>query len=273
MNYLFRRKKLGNTSCKAIAAFAAQPFSIVRNDNIPANMPNYVFRWGCTSTLPTKGTVVNNAEAIHKTSDKRNARMSMQAAGISVPLSFTARHSARLPCVVRPQYHHQGRHLYLCTTSPELDRAVAACGDGWYGASYIKKTREYRIYIVQGRVAAVAEKIPEDKNAVGWNHALGATFQNIRWDDWPMAGCLEAIRAHDHLGLDFSGIDVMEDAEGHIYILEGNAAPSLTSEYRQKMFAKCFDYIVQHGKEGMNHAKKRYVDVIHPAICEKARNV
>ena len=123
----------------------------------------------------------------------------------------------------------------------------------------------------------VAEKTPADSDSIAWNHHLGGSFENIHWKEWPGKACLEGIKACVSLGLDFGGIDIIEDSDGTPYVLEGNSAPSMTSEYRQRCFAKCFNYIRENGKERIhiskppNDKKDTYPWLIHPAVAEEAR--
>lgn len=279
MNYILRRRRLGNTSCRELALAMQEPISVIRNDRIPALGDGWLFRWGTTTEtgVPLERQV-NTSTAIHAAGDKAGGRMRMQEAGISVPKSFYLEslvHSLRRdaaatslpPVIVRPNYHHQGRNLHICSTVADLRRVYALLGEG-YAALFIQKSREYRVFVVSGRVAAVCEKIPEDRNAVAWNHALGASFTNTRWGEWPLVACAEAIKATALLGLDFAGVDVMLDMEGRAYVIEANSAPSLTSEYRQQAMAKCFDWVVRNGKEQVECREQPagWRDLIHPAI-------
>jgi glutathione synthase/RimK-type ligase-like ATP-grasp enzyme len=175
--------------------------------------------------------------------------------------------------------HHQGRNLVYAKTQQELEDGyyqLRELGDV-YISEFIPKEREYRIYVVQGRVAMVAEKTPADPGAIAWNHHLGGSFENVRWKEWPRAACLEGIKACVALGLDFGGIDVITDGEGTPYVLEGNSAPSMTSEYRQQCFAKVFNYIRKNGKERIQLTKQPkdrksiYPYIIHPAVAEEAK--
>ena len=84
-----------------------------------------------------------------------------------------------------------------------------------------------------------------------------------------------AIEAFNLSSLDFGGVDVMVDADGEVYVLEINSAPSLTSPYRQECFAKAFDYIILNNKERIPLIDGRggYTKFIHPALEPKAKLV
>ena len=105
------------------------------------------------------------------------------------------------------------------------------------------------MYVVQGRVACVAQKHPQDPSAIAWNHARGATFTTVRWDDWSGEVCDVAVRAFNLSGLDFSGVDVMVDGDGRAYVIECNSAPSLppnedgSPSYRHVCLAKTMDWM------------------------------
>jgi glutathione synthase/RimK-type ligase-like ATP-grasp enzyme len=139
-----------------------------------------------------------------------------------------------------------------------------------YVSRLIDKEAEYRVAVIQGRVAWVAKKTPGNPEDIAWNVARGGRFDNVKWGNWPMLVVREALKAAKVSGADFCGVDVMTDIAGTPYVLEVNSAPSQTSEYRQRCFAKCFDYIVQHGKEAFPDvkftAKTSWKSTIHPAL-------
>jgi glutathione synthase/RimK-type ligase-like ATP-grasp enzyme len=276
MAYLLRRRKLGRTSCREIAARSQRGIRAFRNDqHIPRlEEDRMVFRWGCTSNTPAE-IVVNEAIAIHRVSDKTGFRRVLQAEELCPRTWFDQRMDRGniFPLVVRPQFHHQGRKLFVCNNQRELDAAIARCGAGWYASELIKKVAEYRVFVVSGRAVCVARKYPGNPNQIAWNVFQGGRFENVRWDEWPLKAVKNSIKAFALSGLDFGGVDVMVDAERETYILEINAAPSLTSPYRQDCFAKAFDYIIQHGKKTIPliEAKGGYAKFIHPAIAQNAR--
>lgn len=273
---ILRRRKLGMSSAKGIADVSKTGIRWVRNDQ--ANQPKedeVVIRWGCTSNVVSKN-VLNTAKAIHEVNNKGAFRSKCAEAKLSPATWFNAAdvppYTLAKGVIVRPNSHAQGRHVYLCHTSADLDAAVRRCGVGYYISEYIRKTHEYRVYVVSGRAVAVAEKIPKDVNDVAWNHALGGEFKNVRWDSWNLKCVRYAIEAMSLTDLDFGGVDVMCDDDNNVYIIEINTAPSLTTPYRQSCFAKAFDYIAEHGKQTIPLVNKRggYKKFIHPAINNEA---
>lgn len=286
MNIILRRRKLGRGSAAGIKAVATSPFSVVRNwvdsdwpETQQPGEPLFLFRWGCTSTVHNglgETVVVNTSAAIHWCSDKRQGRLDMQAAGVSVPETWTYNNFIEFVededdelYVLRPAQHAQGRNL-LVLKSDEIRSLISPLYESGYVARLINKVAEYRVYVIQGRVACIASKTPADASAVAWNVAQGGRFDNVKWQHWPLAAIKEALAAAKVGRLDFCGVDVMMDAEGKAYVLEVNSAPSLTSPYRQSCFAKCFDYIINNGKAQLAVDNViNWKSVIHPAIWEE----
>ena len=286
MNIVLRRRKLGKKSVNGITAYCTRGLHPVRNwlNEWPNGPIEYVFRWGCTSNIPEEeAKVVNKASAIHWCSDKRQGRLDMQAAGVSVPETWTSEEFLRAcehteggfnewlsegEFVLRPARHAQGRWLQHGTAeviSCHADRSSYING---YVSRLINKVAEYRVFVCQNRAVWVARKTPGNPDQVAWNVAQGGRFDNVRWDDWPIRVVQEALKAAKVSGCDFCGVDVMVDAEDKPYVLEVNSAPSQTSEYRQKCVAKAFDFIVQHGKEHFPDPERvrTYKSLIHPAM-------
>lgn len=280
---MLRRRGLGRGSCNGIANVSTTNIKVVRNwqDSFPSDL-SLVFRWGCTSSIPGDplGVVVNTAKAIHWCSDKRQSRMDMQQAGVPVPRTFTSEEflsrefeaEEYVPYVLRRARHAQGRDLWHGGISTIREAIVANAVQGGYVSEFIGKVAEYRVMVVQNRVAWVAKKTPGNPEDVAWNVAQGGRFDNVRWSEWPMRVIVAAIHAAKVGKLDFGGIDVMVDAEGNPYVLEVNSAPSQTSPYRQQCLAKAFDYIVTNGKEHLpDHRGAGWKYYIHPAVRSSSR--
>jgi len=284
---MLRRRKLGRTSCKEITAFSNKIDLVVRNDQpMPADV-DLVIRWGTTSNVPARN-VVNTAEAIHRVGDKAGFRSLLmetwgdQGAPRKGPLCPKTYLEGDVPqeelllfhdkIVVRPRVHAQGKHVYLCNNVAELNAAIQRCGEGWYASEYIPKVAEYRVTFVQGRVCWIAKKTPGNPQDVAWNVARGGRFDNVRWDEWPLKAVRISYEAFMLSGLDFGAVDVMVDAEGNAYVLEINSAPSQTSPYRQECMAKCFDYLIEHGKQtiGITENLGGWKKFIHPALSDEA---
>lgn len=256
---------------------------MVRNDQVrPVTFQGHdaVFRWGCTSDVPEGVRVFNSAQAIHEVNDKLGFRQTLQGAGLCPKTWFNLQDAAQSiiegvswPLIVRPSRHAQGRNLHVCDNLRHLTEGVDRYGEGnYYISKLINKVAEYRVCVVQGRVAWVAKKTPGNPQDVAWNVARGGRFDNVRWDEWPLKAVRVSVEAFNLSRLDFGGVDVMVDADNNCYVLEINSAPSLTSPYRQECTAKCFVHMLDHGKERIPLIEDRggHRKFIHPAICEEA---
>jgi glutathione synthase/RimK-type ligase-like ATP-grasp enzyme len=273
---LLRRRKLGLGSCRGIKQFSETGIDFIRNDKVIPADTDIVFRWGCTSNTPQGTKVINSAKAIHWVADKRTSRMILAEAGLA-PKSWVdvgdMEFPLRSPVVVRRAFHHQGRWLHHCEDEASVRAAVALYGpNNYYISEYIPKVSEYRVFLCQGRVVWVANKTPDNPDAIAWNVAKGGRFDNVRWGDWPLRVVKTAREAFLLSGLDFGGVDVMVGPDGKCYVLEINSAPSQTSPYRQSCVAKAFDYIVENGKDPIPviEAKGGWKKFIHPALSEEA---
>lgn len=284
---MLRRRKLGKTSCGEITKFSNKINRVVRNDQLMPDDVSLVIRWGTTSNVPCRN-VINTAEAIHRVGNKagfrfvlmkeyETQRRMMEIAQPLCPITIfdgddqpLADHS--YPLVVRPQTHSQGRDVHLVRTEAEMALATQACGVGWYASPFIDKVSEWRVTFVQGRVCWVAKKTPGNPQDVAWNVARGGRFDNVRWDEWPLKAVRISREAFLLSGLDFGAVDVMINAEGHPYVIEINSAPSQTSPYRQECMAKCFDYLIEHGKAAIGVTEERggWKKFIHPALSPEA---
>ena len=305
----FRREKLGLASARGpsywlnndatakvkrrMGGYIGVHAGYIRNDMLHRmefdNEKDWLIRWGCTSRTENidLDRQLNKSHAISEVGYKRDFRIKCRKELYEyTPLTainnnevewFFAIYPEK-QMVVRPAKHAQGKHVFLVGSSDEFAaclrdnaRVLAA---GWYASEYIHKVSEYRYYVVEGRIVSVAEKIPENPDAIAWNVAQGGEFKVTRWDDWNLDGAKAAIEAFDITELDFCGVDIMFDKEGHPYVIEINSAPSLPLHengkvsYRQVCMAKSFLWIAVHGKGAVTPVQQYdgWRDVIHPAL-------
>jgi len=286
MNILLRRRKLGNTSCREISA--RTNIITLRNDKIEdllvEKQVNYLFRWGCTSSLTDAGVMparhtVNKAEAISLANDKKATRLKLAPLRNKdkpiIPKTYGHIHDwavdgKKLPVIVRADHHAQGRSLFFCNTEQEISQAILKLqhkNKDYYISEYIAKEAEYRVFIAQNRVVWVTKKTPANPADIAWNVAQGGRFDNVRFSDWPLKACRIALMTVEAVGLDFGGVDVMQK-DKDFYVLEVNSAPSMTSEYRQTTTAKVFQHIVDNGNITYPSPVKlnSYKDCIHPCL-------
>ena len=270
MTTIVRRRYLGMSSAKGICQHSDKDIKWCRNDlGIPED--DVYIRWGCTANLPGATKVINSAKGIHRVSDKAKFRQTMGNLCPRTWLSFyDVPDNSVAPWIVRPRVHAQGKQLWLCETVGELTTACIKAGPGCYISEYIPKVAEFRVFVHQGRVVWIAEKIPENPEAIAWNVAKGSVFKNVRWDNWNMEVINCALKVWELTGLHFSGIDIMLDADGKATCVEANSAPSQTSPYRQSCVAKAFDYMIDTEAYDRRVFPEvtayKWRDAIHPGI-------
>lgn len=268
---ILRRRKLGITSCKEIKKFSKYKDSIqvIRNDKKIPTDTDLLIRWGTTSQFPSKRTL-NKAESIRNIGNKYKSRLMLQEAGVSVPTLYENLDEIVYPVIAREHYHSQGKKLFLCNNRQELNKALDELNT-YYISEYIPKEKEFGVFIFDNRVTCVIEKVKknEEDDGVAWNVSQGNyAFEYLNWSDWSIKICKEALRAAKPFNIDFCRVDIMVK-DGIPYVLELNSAHSLTSEYRQEVFAKALDYYIENGKvknELDLEEPMSYKTLIHPAL-------
>lgn len=284
---LFRRRRLGYGTCRGLEAYLKDHGLHVRtlcsNYGYPAGLETKkLFRWGCTASagVPNDRTW-NKSLSIHRVADKAGFAfiVSNQIQG-ELPVVWNERDlNPHHEWVVRPLVHSQGRHLYLWDISKDAPSTIPAYAEGWYARPLIKKAHEWRVYIFNGRVFAVAEKIPDNPEEIAWNRQGDAesSYVNVRWGSWDMSLIRKASAIAHLSGLNYAAVDMMTDEEGNHYHLEVNSAGSLPlnsdgqPSYRQRCLGKCILYDMEHSgfrpmPEGSLEVS--YRDFIHPALLQ-----
>lgn len=306
--FFLRRPKLGTGSIRGITQFIehgggnARELPLVRYDGqhvvygrsddlsyLSAFTPSdYLIRWGCTSstkgfTIP-KERQINHPEAIHLVNNKIGFRRLLRDDDLC-PLTHFSNELNDVVWngqyyVVRPGNHAQGRQFYLVNTRHQLDKVILKnkgfTDSDFYLSEFMEKKQEFRVYFVDDHVICVAEKIPGDKNAPAWNHALGSTFHNVPWKSWNIAVLRCALNAFNMSGLHYGGVDVIVDTDDRAWCLEINSAASLpmnangTPSYRQRCFAKAFSHSYINGL-GQNTFKRKsdWAEFIHAGVWNK----
>lgn len=284
MNILFARPKgLGIKPCEKIAANMQHKVTVWRTDRpVPEGKFDYTVRWGWTGAW--RGRIINKLDSIRLGSNKKDTRLILAEHGLAPKTwpSFAAWRAEEDDSgdyddvILRPRYHKQGKEILRYNLNqPAAERAnprpFVAKHPDHYVSTYIPKVAEYRVFVMAGRVVAVASKNPEDKAVVAWNCMQGASYKNVRWGEWNLEACRVALEACKIIGPDFSGVDVMVDAGGRCYVLELNSAPSLESPYREKLMGRVFDHFIDSNRAHMEAAGyDNWRQVIHPAVSDAA---
>lgn len=217
--------------------------------------PEMVVNLGTTDPFAYEGEVLNTQDMVRAASNKRQARVIFQEAGVPAPELFRRAQSVRtsdLPVIGRTSYHRKGNGFWFCKTKTDVERAARQ------GATHflemVPNTREYRVHtFIKGKYRElppeertpdhyvsikVSEKVwqgggkpnPEEPQK---NHEFGWVFlgqQNRRAEELDVVrySAKQAIAA---LGIDFGAVDVMYAIRTkQPYVLEVNSTPSLADD-------------------------------------------
>lgn len=278
MNYILRRKWVGNPTTIKIAQ-ASQHLSVhSTNDGDPPDPEGgFIFRWGTTSNIPQNGEVVNSAKAIHRVFDKSASRKRLFSMGLAPKcwtdieefLEYCSTLESEPPkVVIRPKNHIRGQDIIFGSSILETYKASKKFSDGFYISEIIDKKKEFRVFTLSGRILGMVQKMPDDPTEFAWGCAdeEGGSFKYIPWSKWDLDLAEKCVLAANEFKIDFSAIDIVQDAGGKNFILELNSAPSL-STYWCEVFALGFDYVVEHGREIISvHPDKDWKSYIHPSL-------
>jgi len=233
-----------------------------------------VIRWGTGRHVPNGPKIVNKSKHMAETSNKGMFRKKVADNGLAMPTWIDLKSYVRdfkewTDLIVRPLIHQRSEHVHHVTSISELGAAVDTIGNEFYISEYIKKDKEYRVFIAQGRPFIVVEKNPPDKEAVTWGCVEAGTFEYIPWDEWPEEVVRVATESFLLSGLDFAAVDIIYK-DGKAYFLECNTAPEILGYYGQ-CFAKVFSYMFDKGRDRIPvKGYDNWKNCIHPAMSNKA---
>lgn len=255
---------------------------------------NYLFLWGYVRNIPQGFKhIFNKPSAVGLTSNKGTFRVKMAENGLTMPswsVNTVERHDLvqGKSYIVRPNNHFGGKnlHRFLYSDSMTDDYVrdnLYKFGDDAYVSEFIPKHKEFRVFVMSGRVVFMVEKIVDNMDTVAWNVEQGGRFENVNFGNWDLMVAKKALDAVKLGGLDFGAVDVMvknNSTHGNqVYVLEVNTSPFLTADYWSSCVAKAFDYTVNNSvtthfdipdytyltKDNFN-----WKHFIHPAISDKA---
>lgn len=236
---LFKGTSVGYI-CKRIAATNPQKIKAVHESaRTGSQISGLLLRWDSKAQQAAQKTL-NSAAAVILSRDKRASRLAIDGL---CPTTWTkSTETPTFPCLVRPRRHHAAVGFNVCNTIVQYRKAIKRYGLGrWYASPIIKKAKEFRVFVFQGRCIKVARRYCDDPNQIAWNIAVGGKTVRIKKESWPLMAIEKAIKATVRLGLDYAAVDVIVDAAGTVYVLEANTAPGLD---REETIKKLGQYLV-----------------------------
>jgi len=193
-------------------------------------------RLGVLHALAASGTTVwNSPAAIERSVDKAMTSLLIDRAGLPTPDTFVCskREAAAeivareagpgRPLVLKPLFGSQGEGLQLVETPDDLPNEDAV-SRVYYLQRYVARRdglwRDYRVFVCEGR--AIAGMIREGD---GWITNVHRGGRPLPWAMPPAAAEL-AEAAAAAVGVDYTGIDLVEDGAGGFLVLEVNSMPA-----------------------------------------------
>jgi glutathione synthase/RimK-type ligase-like ATP-grasp enzyme len=191
-----------------------------------------ILNWGSVKPLPQEAVALNQPEAVRVASDQVESlgRLRELAPRTVVnPGDLALLGSNQVVGKRRHGSRGSGKAL-LPADGPQAERAGYDCFQ-----EFIPDRREYRVSVLSGRIVSAYLKRPPE----------GATPDDLR-PAWsfersqviPRSVAAVAREGARRVGLDYAGVDVIEDLQtGRVYCLEANAAPGMSAETVKSVYA------------------------------------
>ncbi len=195
------------------------------------NVPPLVLNWGSAEPMPADLVALNHPDAVRISSDQVE---SIRRLGDLAPRTVARPDDIGLlgseRVVAKRRHGARGS-----------GKAVIWSDAGWSERvrydlfqEFIPERREYRVSVLSGRVASAYLKRPPE-GASPEDLRPGWSFE--RAEALPRAVAATAREAARRIGLDYAGVDVIEDLRtGRVYCLEANAAPGMSEDTLRSVY-------------------------------------
>lgn len=182
--------------------------------------------------------VYNPARAIERSVDKAMTSVLLHRAGIPTPPTWVTEQEVEARGVlmrefagghdvlVKPMFGSQGEGIVRLSPGDALPPAETV-GGVWYMQRYSARSRDalgewcdWRVMVIDGK--PVASMIRRGKSWLN-NIAQGGICEAITPDETLTRLAVDAARV---TGMDYAGIDILRDDQGHLTVLEVNSIPA-----------------------------------------------
>jgi hypothetical protein len=218
---------------QAVSAQGARLHYVRDLAEIPqANDPPLILNWGSSQPMPPEAVALNRPEAVRIASDQVASLERLRELAprtVRNPNDVGLLGTSRLVAKRRHGSRGSGKAI-IEAGAPAAELAGYDCYQ-----EFVSAGREYRVSILNDQVVSAYLKRPVE----------GATIPTLR-PDWtfercqvlPRAVAVAAREAARRVGLDYAGIDIIENQQtGRVYCLEANAAPGMSEETVRSLYA------------------------------------
>ena len=217
---------------EAVAAAGAALRLVHDIADVPIDRPALILNWGSSERMPDGLVVLNRPEAVRISSDQR---ASLGCLGELAPRTVVNPDDIGLlggdRVVAKRRRGARGTGKQVLSASCPADELAPY--DLYQ--ELLANRREYRVSVLSGRVVSAYLKRPP----------TGTSPEELR-PDWSFDGVHElprsvadvARQAASRIGLDYAGVDVVEDlGTDRVLCLEANAAPGMSVETMRSLYA------------------------------------
>ena len=244
MKLKFWPYKMSSKSCREIAR-GCNALRVYSNGRYKPRSNHILINWGNSHHTQVNWNihrtyhVYNKPYAVSKASNKLSTLRSLHEAGVSIPPFTTSKQAAILWGFNKPIYcrtlltSRSGNGIIVATTPDELvDAPLYTQG--------VDVSREFRVHVFHNEVLDFTEKKRRrdvEASRVIRNHDNGWVFcrGGVVLPDGVADTAIQAIAA---LALDFGGVDICVDNNGHPIVFEVNTAPGVEGTTLQKYIDK-----------------------------------
>lgn len=226
-------KRIANKSNNNIQAICDRDLELLDGRLIPV-ISGRVIHWDSRIHI-LADEVINNYQQVKLSRNKKESR---KVLGDLTLNTWYRLKDIKYPCVIRPGRHHGGMLFFVCNTAREALVAIGHCRN-WYASTLIQKTKEYRVFVFNGKVIKVTRRYAPEDGGIAWNPSLGGSITRVLKESWPSEVINIAIKAGEVLQLGWYAADVAVDTN-RPYVLECNTAPGIHREQTIIKFAEIF---------------------------------
>lgn len=233
MSVVIRRTRVSDGARALAAALQAAGVRAILSGRQHFRRSVLTINWGSRDLLQSTQPVLNPPDKLARARDKLQAFEAFRSANVTIPRYWTDRSQAEAE---RGEGIILERHTLTGQSGAGIivKRRPDSLGEAPLYVAYVRKQREFRVHVFDGRAVAVQEKKRESdvsqtpdqrlirNRANGWVFTVQDIAEPQGLRDLGVAAC----RA---LQLDFGAVDIILGKDDRLYVLEVNTAPGLES--------------------------------------------